>query len=210
MTGIHNLSILREFKYLHLSDKISKGEVNLDGNWIKYNGNTNREIVNFDDYTLLSGTIIYGDDNIIYLNNGTIFISERSKEKLNNDGDIVGYLFKIESRWQIIKYEGDKKLPYYSWCKELNHFILFIMFCVLTIVGGSNNLLLGLLFSVVIGGSIWGIGDIILYYRNKDFVREYIRANEYDDYSKILIQEYLSNDNYSLMEKIRLIFHIRI
>jgi hypothetical protein len=40
-------------------------------------------------------------------------------------------------------------------------------------VGGSNNFLLGLLFSVVIGGSIWGIGDIILYYRNKDFVREY-------------------------------------
>lgn len=210
MINIQELSKLRDYKYIHLSDKTSKGEANLDGNWIRYYGNNNYEIVNFDDYVLLSGTTIYGDGNIIYQKDGTIFISERAKEKFKTNGDIVGYLFDIENGWINIKIEGDKNLPYFTWRKELNHFILFVMFCVLTVVGGIKNLSLGLFFSLIVGITIWVVGSALLYYRNKDYVREYIREHEYDDYSRILILEFLSNENDSIKELIKKIFYFGI
>ena len=210
MINTYELSILRTFKYIHLSDRTGMGKVNLDGKWIKYYNGIYYQVINFDDYVLNSHTVIYGDDNIICQDDGTLFISERAKEKFNTNGDIVGYLFNIESRWIKIKREGDKKLPYNIWRKELNHFVLFVMYCVLTLIGATKTLLVGLFSSIVVGIGIWIIGDIILYYRNKDYVREYIKEHEYDDYSKILIQEYLSDDNDSIAELIKKIFYIGI
>lgn len=191
MIDNNELSILREFKYIHLSDKISRGEGNLNGNWIRYGDDMPYQLVNFGEYVLKSGTTIYGDENIIYQKDGTIFISERSKDKFKSNGDVVGYLYNIENQWRSIKKEGNKTMPFEKWRKELHQFTLFFMFCILTIVGGNKGLLIGLVSSLVLGGLIMLIGHLMLFYKTKNFVREYIRMHDMDDFSKILIHDYL-------------------
>ena len=66
MININELSILQDFKYLHLSDKICKGEANLDGKWIRFYDRSSYQVVDFDDYILKVGSSVYGDDNIIF------------------------------------------------------------------------------------------------------------------------------------------------
>lgn len=191
MININELSMLKDFKYIHLSDKISKGEVNLDGDWIRYYDRWFCQKVNFDDFILNVGTTIYGDDHIIYQKDGTIFIKEQSKEMFKSNGDIIGYLFNIENRWSIIRREGNKKLPFNSWRKELYGLVCFVSFCLLTIVGGTKGLFIGLLTSLSVGVFIGIVGYYVLSSKIKKYVREYIRLHEYDNYSKILIQDYL-------------------
>jgi hypothetical protein len=208
MINIQELSVLREYKYLHLSDKIGKGEANLDGNWLYYNGSLSCERVNFDEYILELGTTIYGDDNLIYQKDGTLFIKEANRDQFNSNGDVVGYLFNIENKWRLIKKEGDKNSPYDTWRKEWNQLILFVMFCILTIGGGCYTLLLGVVSSIIVGVTGWIIGDIILYYRYKDYIREYIKTHEHDDYSQILIHDYLTNEDVNFLEVCKKIFYI--
>jgi len=85
MINIRELSLLSDFKYICLSDKISKGEANLDGNWIWYYDRSFSKTVNFDDHVLKIGTTIYGDENIIWQKDGTLFIREKSKDIFNTN-----------------------------------------------------------------------------------------------------------------------------
>lgn len=192
MINIRELSLLSDFKYICLSDKISKGEANLDGNWIWYYDRSFSKTVNFDDHVLKIGTTIYGDENIIWQKDGTLFIKEKSKDIFNTNGDIVGYLYNIENRWRSIKKEGDIHLPFKKWRKELYEFILFIAFCLLTIIGGTKGLLTGLGVSLIVCGTLLIIGLIVLSSKIKAYVKEYIISHGHDDYSKILINDYLS------------------
>lgn len=192
MININELSLLQDFKYLHLSDKICKGEANLDGKWIRFYDRSSYQVVDFDDYILKVGSSVYGDDNIIFQKDGTIFINEKSKDLFKTNGDIVGYLFDIENRWRMIKKEGNKHMPFKSWRNDLYGLILFVMFCILTLIGGTMGLLTGLLSSVIVGGIIGVLGYFVLSSKIKRYVSEYIHNHEYDDYSKILIQEYMT------------------
>ena len=192
MINIRELSLLSDFKYICLSDKISKGEANLDGNWIWYYDRSFSQIVNFDDHVLKIGTIIYGDENIIWQKDGTLFIREKSKDFFNTNGDIIGYLYNIENRWRNIKKEGDRHLPFKRRHKELYEIILFVAFCLLTVVGGTKGLPIGLGVSFIVSGILLIIGLIVLSSKAKGYVKEYIISHGHDDYSKILINDYLS------------------
>lgn len=192
MINIRELSLLSDFKYICLSDKISMGEANLDGNWIWYYDRSFSQIVNLDDHVLKIGTIIYGDENIIWQKDGTLFIREKSKDLFNTNGDIIGYLYNIENRWRNIKKEGDRHLPFKRWHKELYEIILFVAFCLLTVVGGTKGLPIGLGVSFIVSGILLIIGLIVLSSKAKGYVKEYIISHGHDDYSKILINDYLS------------------